>query len=334
MMRYDFPISNMADFDYTDQSKWLYSRTLVQSTMDPQNLHTIHLKKLERLKTFANGDAVLYESRNPSGNSKCSLGLNTSARSDKLKACYASQNRFKEKAKSNPQLKYFFTGTFDPKKNDLSDPSKLLTRLTRFFRRRGIDYMLVAEPHKSGQIHFHGLTSDISSMLEPFDLSKPLPRSLINYISSGHDCFNFPAYAKLFGYVSVAPIRDFDKCINYVSKYIAKEFLDGSKRFFKKRFVCSTGLNMPQFEDPTKIDFSNYTPTHFSRFAPKVFLTTRNKKPVENAPTTSNGFITPIYTTNLSLNDLPHFKPLTHFSARTGCDDKSHWSPSLDMASG
>ena len=312
-----FPTSNIPDYDYSDQSKWLYDRTLIQSTMDPKSLHKFHLKKLERLKTFANGDAVLYENRNPSGNAKCSLGLNSSARSDQLKACYASQNRFKEKAKSNPQLAYFFTGTFDPKKNDLKDPSQLLTRLTRFFRRRGIDYMLVAEPHKSGQIHFHGLLSrNVASLLAPFDLSQPLPKYILDYLRSGHDCFNFPAYADLFGYVSVAPIRDFNKCINYVSKYISKEFLDGSKRFFKKRFVCSTGLNMPQFEDPTKIDFKIYTPTYFSRYAPKVFLTSRYTNQVENAPATSISPPSPIYNTALSsLEVKPQLNVSTHFSS-------------------
>ncbi len=61
----------------------------------------------------------------------------------------------------NNKFDYFFTGTIDPEKLDSKDPKALLQPVQNWLKDRvkrdGFEYLLIAEHHKSGAIHFHGL---------------------------------------------------------------------------------------------------------------------------------------------------------------------------------
>jgi len=115
---------------------------------------------------------------------------------------------------------YFGTLTFRPSQasrtvDEIRDRLKLFTRR---LRRRNVSYYIVAETHKSGYIHLHGLFSDNV----PFEYS-PVSKKY----------FSIPLWD--WGFSSIEHIRDQTATAHYVTKYVTKEAIKGRSVWVSQR---------------------------------------------------------------------------------------------------
>ena len=227
-------------------------------------------------RVISENEFKVYENPNPRGNRLCSFGLNKLQGfqnfSNSENARFSSRNRLVELIKANPDFCYFFTGTFDPKKWNSKNFQEIYKPLRRFLQNKGIKYILVAELHQSGALHFHGVFNEtVEPFLENFDLSKKLPKRIRDGIlKEDRKLFNFPSYAKRFGWVSIEKIRNLDAVACYVSKYITKSFEDEKNRISYRRFFASKNLSRPFNDIPKEKDVLDFEPIRLSKKIPMV----------------------------------------------------------------
>lgn len=227
-------------------------------------------------RVISENEFKVYENPNPRGNRLCSFGLNKLQGfqnfSNSENARFSSRNRLVELIKANPDFCYFFTGTFDPKKWNSKNFQEIYKPLRRFLQNKGIKYILVAELHQSGAIHFHGVFNEtVEPYLENFDLSKKLPKRIRDGIlKEDRNLLNFPSYAKRFGWVSIEKIRNLDAVACYVSKYITKSFEDEKNRISYRRFFASKNLSRPFNDIPKEKDVLDFEPIRLSKKIPMV----------------------------------------------------------------
>lgn len=128
------------------------------------------------------------------------------------------------------EWEWFVTFTLDPQKYDRYNLEKFRKDLTQWIRNRrrltGCDvrYLLIPERHKDGAWHLHGLLSGLSdSDLRPFGRDEHLPYAILRELDRGNQIYELPAVSKRFGWTTVSPVRDAQRCANYVAKYIRKD---------------------------------------------------------------------------------------------------------------
>lgn len=148
-----------------------------------------------------------------------------------------SRSRMFEYALCN-QFEYFVTLTIDAEKHDRYDLSAYKKSLGQFlnnYKKRKatkIKYVLVPEFHEDGAVHMHGLIAGIPA--------EDLQKNEYGYL-------DWPPYSKRFGYFSCSPIRDYESCAKYVTKYITKELKNMPKG--KQILLCSKGLKTAEIID-------------------------------------------------------------------------------------
>lgn len=159
-----------------------------------------------------------------------------------------SRSAVLELALCNP-WSYFVTLTLSPEKNDRHDLNAAYKRLSKWlnnYSRTGaqIKYLIIPEPHNDGAWHFHGLLSGLPPPhLTPFTLHDPIPHRIKDMLSNGRMIYNWPAYAKAFGYVTIEPILDPSRCAIYMTKYITKELGESGIELNHHLYYCSQGLH-------------------------------------------------------------------------------------------
>jgi len=129
----------------------------------------------------------------------------------------------------------FCTFTFDPKRYHCSDIlycKSYMNHWTHNARARHskfLQYLIVPERHKSGQIHFHALLKNYDGHL--FDSG---------HKQGGRTVYNIPHWH--FGFSTAVKIDNQEAVSRYVRKYITKDMLllPGTKRYY-----CSQGLIRP-----------------------------------------------------------------------------------------
>lgn len=142
-----------------------------------------------------------------------------------------ARSSIRELALCNP-WEYFVTLTLNPDKQDrfsldgfVRDLGVWIGNYNKKFRTH-LKYLLVPEQHKNGAWHMHGLLHDVS------------PQSVERNI---HGYLDMPYYANRFGFISLDPIRDQNKCSSYITKYVTKDMGNGVK-VSKHLFYHSRGL--------------------------------------------------------------------------------------------
>lgn len=253
-----------------------YNFDAIFSNSDDVKLNYRNKFRIKRV--ISENEFKVYENPNPKGNRLCSFGLNKLQGfqnfSNSENARFSSRNRLVELIKANPDFCYFFTGTFDPKKWNSKNLQEIYKPLRRFLQNKGIKYILVAELHQSGAIHFHGVFNEtVEPFLENFDLSKKLPKRIRDGIlKENRKLFDFPSYAKRFGWVSIEKIRNLDAVACYVSKYITKSFEDEKNRISYRRFFASKNLSRPFNDIPKENDVLEFKPIRCSKKIPMVYF--------------------------------------------------------------
>ena len=143
----------------------------------------------------------------------------------------------------------FVTLTLDPSKMDVFDLSALNRTLSQWFRdyrkKYGVNvkYLLIPEKHKSGAIHLHGFLLGLPvSHLRLFHSSEHLPYYILNQLSQGKLLYTWPAYEQKFGYVVVEPIRNKDRAVSYITKYVTKDLALAVSDLGAHLYYSSQGL--------------------------------------------------------------------------------------------
>lgn len=107
-------------------------------------------------------------------------------------------------------FEYFATITLDCKmcnRYSLDECQQLLRRKLKTLKQynKNFSYLFITEKHKDGAFHFHGLIKGIDNFYEN------------DYGFLSHKLFD------TMGFNSFSKIRDYDKCCNYITKYITKD---------------------------------------------------------------------------------------------------------------
>lgn len=142
-----------------------------------------------------------------------------------------ARSSIRELALCNP-WEYFVTLTLNPDKQDRFSLDGFVCDLGvwigNYNKKFGVHlrYLLVPEQHKDGAWHMHGLLHDVS------------PDSVVR---NSHGYLDMPYYANRFGFISLDPIRDQNKCSSYITKYVTKDTGKGVASS-KHLFYHSRGL--------------------------------------------------------------------------------------------
>lgn len=148
--------------------------------------------------------------------------------SDEVKRCSLSRTKknIRELALCN-SFEYFATITISSQKSDrysLSDCQENLKKILHKIKRNNKDfgYLIITEKHKDGAFHFHGLIKGISDLYTN---------------DNGYLCSQI--FTNELGYNSFSPIKSYEKCCNYICKYITKDCI---KNTHNQIYISSRGL--------------------------------------------------------------------------------------------
>lgn len=133
---------------------------------------------------------------------------------------------------------FFFTWTLDPSKIDRFDidaiKNKVICFLKNKTKRNQFSYICVAERHKDGAIHLHGLcnlgTVKIERAINPYN-------GIELSTNNGQPIYNMTDWK--YGFSTCIPIdENYERTCNYLMKYISK----GAEKIFGKWYYSSRNL--------------------------------------------------------------------------------------------
>lgn len=173
------------------------------------------------------------------------------------RAARRAAGRVRDLALSN-DFRWFVTLTLDKDKIDRYDVKKITRKLNVWLdnqvRRRGLQYVLVAERHKDGALHFHGLINDVPGLVPSGTWKipghkKPMkPRSeaqrrewaALGLLGGCHEVFNWDAWPLGFS-TAIKLYGDYEAAVAYVCKYIRKQTNDPREGKIGGRWYYSGG---------------------------------------------------------------------------------------------
>ncbi len=191
------------------------------------------------------------------GRAECTPSDENTARAARRAAA-----RVRDIALSNA-FSWFVTLTLDKEKIDRFDVKavtrKLNTWLDNQVRRKGLKYVLVAERHKDGAIHFHGLINEVPGLVPSGTWKvpghkKPIkPRSEAQrreWAAQGaekgfHEVFNWEAWPLGFT-TAIRLYGNYDSAVAYVCKYIRKQV--GGGKLGGRWYYSGGALEAPAVE--------------------------------------------------------------------------------------
>ena len=176
----------------------------------------------------------------------------------------------------NNKFSYFFTGTIDPKQFDSTDPKQLLSPVQNWLKncvkRYGLSYILIAEHHKSGAIHFHGLLNccddNLDMVYSGTRTYKGIKKPITDYTAvrkglnpaDGQKVYNLKKWS--FGFTTCIPLYgDPLNVAYYITKYITKD----CKKIFGKFYWHSRDLKKPDVII-SNIDYDAFPAKEFKDF--------------------------------------------------------------------
>ena len=148
------------------------------------------------------------------------------------------------------EWEWFVTLTIDPKQFDREDlnqyKKKLSVWIKNYNRLHGtkIKYLLIPELHNDRKSwHMHGLVMELpETHLTEFEDNETLPLTILIEIKRGNKVYDWPAYRKAFGYITITKIRNAESVSKYISKYITKDLIKTKIELNNHLYYCSKGL--------------------------------------------------------------------------------------------
>lgn len=149
---------------------------------------------------------------------------------------------------------YFFTATLDQKKYDRTDLEKFHKDLTQWLRDQGkklgcnIVFLLIPELHADGKSwHMHGFIYGLPvGQLHQFQIGDIMGKALAEKVKKGDVVYNWPSYARKFGFCDLEPIRNAEAVSKYITKYINKNLAHSVTKLNAHQYYHSRGLKMAQ----------------------------------------------------------------------------------------
>lgn len=141
-------------------------------------------------------------------------------------------------------FEYFCTWTVDSKLCDrfsLQATQDLMHKTLKAYKRKNpsFKYLFITEKHKNGAFHFHGLIKGIG---DDVVYNK-------NYYPT------IKHFADNIGHFSFSKINDYNRCCNYICKYITKDCV---KNEHNQIYFCSKGLYKASSEELTNFDYFEF----------------------------------------------------------------------------
>ena len=182
----------------------------------------------------------------------------------------------------------FVTFTFDKERYNsmvYDDVAKPLREYFKNYRQRydaGFRYMLIPEKHESGAWHFHGLTTTPLGLEVPDKIPKRLG-NVVQMVPNTPGYMSWPAVRDKFGWFSCSAIKDYYKCVMYITKYITKA-LDNPDLKGRRLLLKSAGLKKPEL---VKSSYESvYLPDGFqSEFCSVAWRENQDNVPAGMVPT-------------------------------------------------
>ncbi len=141
----------------------------------------------------------------------------------------------------NMDIEWFGTLTIAPEfhvdRNNKTELKKYVGDWFNNVRKRyapDLQYIAIPEPHKKGGFHFHVLLGHVGKLNFIFSGVKQKQRKV----------YNLKQWVA--GFSNFTEVTDFQRCANYVIKYITKDFLKDNIEFGKQRYLVSK--NIPKKE--------------------------------------------------------------------------------------
>lgn len=176
----------------------------------------------------------------------------------------------------------FVTFTFNRVRFNAFDYDAVTKVLRKFFDnfRQRVDpafrYMLIPERHKTGEWHFHGLCTTPAGLIQPELIPKTID-GVLNMVPNTPGYWSWPVVNGKFGWFSCSYIRDYFKCVKYITKYITKSF-DCDDLKGRRLLLKSNGLKKPELVKTTYETV--YLPDGFE----SDFCTVAWRENLENVP--------------------------------------------------
>lgn len=131
------------------------------------------------------------------------------------------------------EFTHFLTITIDPQQLDSYDVKAVMKKLRNWLsdrqKRKGLQYILIPEYHKSGRIHAHALVNDVLKLVDSGKRIRNAQGEKIIY--------NCPEWK--YGFTTAIPLDDNKMRIaNYVTKYLTK----GNDKIFGKYYWSSKNI--------------------------------------------------------------------------------------------
>ena len=150
-------------------------------------------------------------------------------------------------------FEYFFTGTINPDWLDSKNPKELLQPVQQWLKdmvkRYDLHYIMIAEYHKKGGVHFHGcfksereLRMEDSGTKIYYGYKKPVRNDRAEFLglTGGKTVYNLKSWS--FGWSTAIKLTgDRLRIARYVTKYITKDV----KKIFGKFYWHSQNLKKP-----------------------------------------------------------------------------------------
>lgn len=156
---------------------------------------------------------------------------------------------------------HFLTITIDPEKFDSFDVDIVRKKLNQWLKhqviRKGLQYVLIPEYHKSGRIHAHALVNDVFTLVPSVR-----DNGTVRKAKNGQTIYNVVDWR--YGWSTCIKLDDQKfRVANYVTKYITK----GSDKIFGKYFWSSKNIQREPHVILTDTDFSEVNAQVFQPLA-------------------------------------------------------------------
>lgn len=107
-------------------------------------------------------------------------------------------------------------------------------------------YSIVPEQHKDGSWHFHGLVNGLPECeLHQFVIGDKMGKKIADKVKKGETVYNWLSYSEKFGFCSLEPIKDIERCGVYITKYLTKDInaMKSVRELGEHLYFHSKGLN-------------------------------------------------------------------------------------------
>lgn len=185
-----------------------------------------------------------------------------------LEQAFRIKRKIKYYCQSN-DFDLFWTLTLDDTKVNAKDYTYSRKRLQAWLKYQRekygkFDFLFVPELHKSGRIHFHGVTGKLSPPLIEARYLKS--NRLIQ--KNGMQIYNAENWEN--GFSTVSKIQSKEKASSYIAKYITAELIEVPSAFNQPRYFVSRGLKQPE------ISYEELSDNYFKDFKPSFVVGEKN----------------------------------------------------------